>query len=116
MIKTNEKALRVKYMRLHEKLLQSSTIILKLEHFNYEQFNKKILNIHSKIQKMPKINIDSSYMKSLKNFSELVIRTLENEKLHPEKKRELLLKEVNLLQKQKNRTIYKRTKHINEDD
>ena len=116
MIKTNEKALRIKYMRLHEKLLQSSTIILKLEHFNYELFEKKILNIHNKIQKLPKINADSSYMKSLKDFNELIIRTLENEKLHPEKKREILLKEVNLLQKQKNKTVYKRNKYISEDD
>ena len=112
----SEKALRVKYTRLQEKLLQSSTVILKLENFNYTLFEKKITNIYKKIENMPDIRADSSYLVLLKNFANLTIRTINNEKLKPQEKRDLLLKEVNLLQKQKKRSIYKRSKKIDEDD
>jgi len=111
-----ERALRVKYMRLQEKLLQSSITILKLENFNYELFQKKILKILVKIDNISEIRTDSSYLNSLKNFSELLKRTLQNNRLKVEEKKEILLKEANLIQKQKNKKLYKRTKHICEDD
>lgn len=110
-----EKAARIKYMRLQEKLLQSSLTILKLENFNYELFEKKILKIYDKIDKIPAIRTDSSYLNSLKNFSELLIRTLQNEKLDISKKREILLKEANLIHKEKNKNIYKRQKRVQEE-
>ncbi len=112
----SEKALRVKYTRLQEKLLQSSTTILKLENFNYPLFEKKIKKIYEKIENLPEVRADSSYLILLKNFTNLTIRTINSEKLKPQEKREILLKEVNLLQKQKNRSIYKRSKKIDEND
>ncbi len=112
----HEKALRVKYMRLQEKLLQSSATILKLENFNYELFQKKILKILTKIDNISGVKTDSSYLNSLKNFSELLKRTLQNDRLKIEEKKEILLKEANLIQKQKNKKLYKRKKHVSEDD
>ncbi len=111
-----KKASRVKYMRLQEKLLQSSITILKLENFNYELFQKKILKILIKIDNISEIRTDSSYINSLKNFSQLLTRTLENDKLKIEEKKEILLKEANLIQKQKNKKLYKRKKQINDYD
>jgi len=112
----HEKASRVKYMRLQEKLLQSSITILKLENFNYELFQKRIFKILVKIENIPEIRTDSSYLNSLKNFSELLTRTLQNDRLKIEEKKEILLKEANLIQKQKNKKLYKRKKHIDSYD
>jgi len=115
MSKTGEKTHRVKYMRLLEKFLKSSITILKLENFNYDLFKKRAVKIYALIQNMEEIRVDSSYFKSLQNFAELTMRTLENEKLKVEEKRNLLLKEVNLIEKNRNRKIYKKSKHKNSE-
>ena len=112
----HKKTSRVKYLRLQEKLLQSSLTILKLENFNYELFCKKALKIVTKIENIPEIRADSSYINSLKKFSDLVKRTIENDRLKIEEKKEVLLKEANLIDKQKNKKLYKRKKNITEDD
>ncbi len=107
----SEKALRVKYMRLLEKFLKSSITILKLENFNYELFEKRAIKIYNLIKKLDEIRVDSSYFKSLQNYMELTMRTLENSKLKTQDKRDLLLKEVNLIEKNRNKKIYKKSKH-----
>jgi hypothetical protein len=110
-MKQEDRALRVKHMRLLEKFLRSSATILKLENFNYELFKTRSKKIYTLIQNLKEIRVDSSHLKSLKNFTELTMRTLENENLKIEEKRNLLLKEVNLIDKNKNRSIYKKDKH-----
>ncbi len=115
MNKIDEKTQRVKYMRLLEKFLKSSTNILKLENFNYDLFEKRAIKIYNLIQNIDTIRVDSGYFKSLQNFTELTMRTLKNENLKNEEKRNLLLKEVNLIEKNKNRRIYKKLKHKKAD-
>ncbi len=110
-MKIEEKSLRVKHMRLLEKFLKSSMTILKLENFNYELFEKRATKIYVLIKDLDEIRLDSPYLKSLKNFSELVMRTLKNENLKVEEKRLSLLKEINLIYKQKNKSSYKKAKH-----
>ncbi len=111
MSKIDEKALRVKYMRLLEKFLKSSITILKLENFNYDLFEKRAVKIYKLIKNLDEIRVDSGYFKSLQNFAELTMATLKNENLKNEEKRNLLLKEVNLIEKNRNRKIYKKRKH-----
>lgn len=106
-----DKALRVKHMRLLEKFLRSSATILKLENFNYDLFEQRSRKIYGLIQNLKEMRVDSSYLKSLKNFTELTMRTIDNEDLKTQEKRDILLKEVNLIDKNKNRTIYKKEKH-----
>ncbi|WP_331775597.1 hypothetical protein [Sulfurospirillum sp. 1612] len=110
-MKFNEKALRVKYMRLLEKFVKSCETILKLEDFNYLLFEKKITKIYQQIQKLDDLHLDSTYLNTLKSFTDFTIRILENEKMTTEEKRILLLKEVNQTRKQKNSTSYKKEKH-----
>jgi len=110
-MKQIDKSLRVKHMRLLEKFLRSSATILKLENFNYDLFEKRSRKIYSLIQNLKEMRVDSSYLKSLKNFTELTMRTIDNEVLKTQEKRDILLKEVNLIDKNKNRTIYKKDKH-----
>lgn len=110
-MKFSDKALRVKYMRLLEKFLKSCEIILKLENFNYLLFEKKITKLYTQIQDLKDLRLDSTYLNSLKSFTELVMRVLNNEEMSIEEKKTLLLKEVNQTRKQKNSVTYKREKH-----
>jgi len=112
-MKQEDKALRVKHMRLLEKFLRSSATILKLENFNYDLFEKRSKKIYGLIQNLKEMRVDSSYLKSLKNFTELTMRTIDNEDLKIEEKRNILLKEVNLIDKNKNKKAYKKSKHKN---
>ncbi len=107
----DDKALRVKHMRLLEKFLKSSATILKLENFNYDLFEKRAIKIYNLIKKLDEIRVDSAYFKSLQNFKELTINTLKNESLSKEEKRNLLLKQVNLIEKNRNKKTYKKSKH-----
>ncbi|MFK5880766.1 MAG: hypothetical protein QM482_01020 [Sulfurospirillum sp.] len=111
MIKVVEKTQRVKYMRLLEKFLKSSITILKLEDFNYDLFEKRSIKIYNLIKNIDDIRVDSGYFKSLQNFTELTMSTLQNDNLKTCEKRNLLLKEVNLIDKSRNKKIYKKRKH-----
>ncbi len=113
MIKASEKNQRVKYMRLLEKFLKSSITILKLENFNYDLFEKRSLKIYNLIKKIDNIRVDSGYFKSLQIFAELTMATLKNDNLKTDEKRNLLLKEVNLIEKNRNKKIYRKIKHKN---
>ncbi len=110
-MKIEDKTLRVKHMRLLEKFLKSSASILKLENFNYELFQKRTLKIYGLLQNLKEIRVDSSYLKSLQDFTKLTMRILKNEELKEQEKRNILLKEVNLIQKNRNKKTYKREKH-----
>jgi len=107
----NEKHIRVKYMRLLEKFVKSSSNTLKLEDFNYKLFEKRVFNSYSKIEKMGDVKTDSSYMNSLRNFIDKTVKTLRREDIDSEKKREILLKESNLVEKSQNRKSRKKEKH-----
>jgi len=102
-------------MRLLEKFLKSSASILKLENFNYELFKIRANKIYDLIQNLKEIRVDSSYLKSLKNFTELTMKTLNDEELKEDEKRNILLKEVNLIQKNRNKRTYKKQKHKKEN-
>jgi len=112
-MKQEDRALRVKHMRLLEKFLKSSATILKLENFNYDLFEKRAIKIYDLIKKLDKIRVDSAYFKSLQNFSELTINTLKNESLTAEEKKNILLKQINLIEKNRNKKAYKKSKHKN---
>ncbi|MCF6173384.1 MAG: hypothetical protein L3J44_06330 [Campylobacteraceae bacterium] len=114
-MKIEDKALRVKHMRLLEKFLKSSASILKLENFNYELFKIRANKIYALIQDLKEIRVDSTYLKSLRNFTELTIKTINNEELKEDEKRNILLKEVNLIQKNRNKRVYKKRKHKKEN-
>ncbi|NOX15513.1 MAG: hypothetical protein GXP61_05755 [Epsilonproteobacteria bacterium] len=114
-MKIEDKTLRVKHMRLLEKFLKSSASILKLENFNYELFKIRANKIYDLIQNLKEIRVDSSYLKSLKNFTELTMKTLNDEELKEDEKRNILLKEVNLIQKNRNKRTYKKQKHKKEN-
>ncbi|MDD3343839.1 MAG: hypothetical protein PHR87_09720 [Sulfurospirillaceae bacterium] len=109
---TNDKDQRVKYIRALERFLNSCIGALKNENFNFELFRKRIEKSYKVLQKVEASRLDSTYTNALQRYVELVLRTInEEDGENNEEKHKLLLKEANLLEKEKNRGSYKKDKH-----
>jgi len=66
------------------------------------------------LKKIQTIRLDSTYPMALEKYVNLILSILHVEELDEEKKtsiKENLLKEANLLHKEKNKTRYKKDKH-----
>jgi hypothetical protein len=61
--------------------------------------------------KIQQVELTSTYLLSLKKFIDLTLLYLENHTDDFEEERARLLKEANLLQKEKNQANYKKDKH-----
>lgn len=107
----NEKELRVKYIRALERFLGSCVNALKTENFDFKLFEKRVAKSLKTLRKVEAIRLDSTYTNSLQSYVELVLRTVADETGDNEVKHKLLLKEANLIEKEKNRGAYKKDKH-----
>ncbi|MBV5278727.1 MAG: hypothetical protein J0647_06810 [Campylobacteraceae bacterium] len=108
---TNEKELRVKYIRALERFLGSCVAVLKTENFDFKLFQKRVEKSHKTLKKVEEIRLDSTYTNSLQNYVILVLRTIADESEDYEAKHKLLIKEANLIEKERNRGSYKKDKH-----
>lgn len=110
----NEKDVRLKYTRGLEKFVRSNISYLKDPTFDFDIFQKRVKRTFEILKKIPSIRLNSSYPIALENYVNLVLSVLHVEELQEEEKKELqnkLLKEANLLHKEKNKTQYKKDKH-----
>ncbi len=57
------------------------------------------------------MRVNSQYLTKLIEYTNLILASVDNEYEDFEEQKELLLKEANLLHKEKNRTNYKKDKH-----
>src|SRR5574344_1912940 len=94
----NEKQLRIRYIRVVEKFLTRTISLLKLENFD-------------NMCKSQKVELYSDYYTLLNSFIEKTISFTKNHSESFEDERAILLKEANLLQKEKNKSSYKKDKH-----
>ncbi|HJE03109.1 hypothetical protein AAX26_01677 [Aliarcobacter thereius] len=108
---TNEKQERVKYIRVLEKFFTKTISLLKLENFDKELFLKRTEKNYEDFSKTKKVELYSEYYAILNGFVEKVLSYLKNSSETFEEERAILLKEANLLQKEKNKTRYKKDKH-----
>ena len=108
-----EKENRVKYIRALERFLNSCTSALKNENFDFALFVKRVEKSLKVLQKVEPTRLDSPYTNGLQNYVNLVISTIQSsdEESDNEAKHQRLLKEANLLDKEKNRGSYKKEKH-----
>ena len=111
----NEKILRAKYRRVLEKFVKKTISILKKEELNLEHYYTAIENYQKELEKIEKIRLNSPYLTTLENYANLLISLKSNHTDSFKEEKELLLKQANLLHKEKNRTIYKKTKHRKND-
>jgi len=108
----NEKNIRLKYTRALEKFIRSNISYLKEPEFQFDIFQKRVKRTFEILKRVEPIRLDSAYPMALENYANLLLTALEE--LDEENKtqlKETLLKEANLLHKEKNKTRYKKEKH-----
>ena len=111
-MKINDKDARVKYIRALERVLGSCVNALKNEIFDFALFVKRADKGLKTLQKVEAVRLDSTYTNLLQNYATLVSNTIANfEGIDIEEAHKRLLKEANLLEKEKYRGSYKKEKH-----
>lgn len=111
----NPKEQRVKYIRALERFLGSCSSALKAENFDFFIFEKRVQKSLKVLQKVEPARLDSSYMSLMENYVRLVLRTIENKEESSDEKHKNLLKEANLIEKERNKSSYKKSKHQKND-
>lgn len=108
---SHDKDQRVKYIRALERFLNSCMGALKNENFDFVLFCKRVEKSYKVLKKVEEARLDSTYTNALQRYVELVLRTISEKGDNYEEKHKLLLKEANLLEKERNRSSYKKDKH-----
>lgn len=108
---SHDKDQRVKYIRALERFLNSCMGALKNENFDFVLFCKRVEKSYKVLKKVEEARLDSTYTNALQRYVELVLRTISEKGDNYEEKHKLLLKEANLLEKERNRSSYKKEKH-----
>ena len=109
----NEKELRIKYIRVLEKFAKKTINLLKVSHFNFEVFKIRTIKNYEEIKKSQEVSLTSTYLISLKNFINTVLQSIQNSSSGFEYDINAMLKQANLLEKEKNKNSYKKDKHKN---
>lgn len=109
----HEKQLRIRYIRVLEKFFTRTVSLLKLENFDEQLFKERTLKNYEDMTRTKSMDVHSAYLASLKRFVDLTLQYINNHSEDFKSEREALLKEANLLQKEKNKNSYKKDKHKN---
>ena len=107
----HEKQLRVRYIRVLEKFFTRTVSLLRLENFNKELFKERTKKNYEDIKKVKAVDLNSAYLTQLIAFINKTLEYAENSSEDFQDERTALLKEANLIQKEKKRNTYKRNKH-----
>lgn len=107
----HEKQLRIRYIRVLEKFFTRTVSLLKLENFDKELFKERTLKNYEDIKRVRQVPLNSTYLSALIEFINKTLSYIENHSDDFEEERATLLKDANLLQKEKNQATYKKDKH-----
>lgn len=108
----DNKIKRLRYIRLLEKFLTRTVAISKNDDLPFYNFVENINRYYEEIKKVEAIRLDSEYLRMLEDFVNMVLGKVDTiEHTEFENLKELILKEANLLHKEKNKTNYKKDKH-----
>ncbi len=110
-----EKILRAKYRRVLEKFVKKTIAVLKKNEFNLKNYYFFISSYEKEMEEITKIRLNSPYLTALEKYSNLLIYFRYNHSKDFKDEKNILLKEANLLHKEKNKTIYKKTKYRKND-
>jgi predicted DNA-binding WGR domain protein len=111
----NEKTIRLKYIRILEKFTSRAISLLKHPMFDFNIFKINIEKYYQDVKKFEAIRLDSQYHKKLQDYVNLTLQLTQTHSKSFEDEQQLLLKEANLLHKEKNKTSYKKDKHKKKD-
>jgi len=107
----SEKVLRQKYVRVLEKFVKRAINLLKHPQFDAELFKTQCYKFYEDVKKVEKIRLNNGYLNKLEAYSIHILNSLENHSKTFEDEKNFLLKEANLLHKEKNKNNYKKEKH-----
>lgn len=110
----NEKQQRIKYIRVLEKFFTRTISLLKLDNFDKDLFKQRTKKNYEDLIKTKEIELYSEYYEGIKFFINKTMFYLEEHTNSFEEERAILLKDANLLQKEKNKSNYKKDKHKNQ--
>ena len=110
----NEKQQRIKYIRVLEKFFTRTISLLKLDNFDKDLFKQRTRKNYEDLIKTKEIELYSDYYEGIKVFINKTMFYLEEHTKSFEEERATLLKDANLIQKEKNSTNYKKDKHKNQ--
>lgn len=109
----HEKQLRIRYIRVVDKFFTRTVSLLKLDNFDLNLFKKRTLKNYEDLQRVKKIDLHSAYYLQVNEFINKTLHYIENHSDSFESERQTLLKDANLLQKEKKKNTYKKDKHKN---
>jgi len=112
----NEKQQRLKYVRYLEKFHKRTIPLLKHPKFDVKIFIKTINKYYEELKLIPSVRLDSAYLQMLEDFVNQTLTYITNydeqeNKDNFENQKQSLLKQSNLLHKEKNKSNYKKDKH-----
>lgn len=107
----HEKQERIRYIRILEKFFTRTVSLLKLENFDKNLFVERTRKNYKDLQRVKEVPLHSPYLSSLTNFLNKTLNYIENSTEDFEDERSTLLKDANLIQKEKNKNTYKKDKH-----
>jgi hypothetical protein len=110
----NEKQQRIKYIRVLEKFFTRTISLLKLDNFDKDLFKQRTRKNYEEMIKTAEIELYSEYYEGIKVFINKTMFYLKEHSKSFEEERATLLKDANLIQKEKNSTTYKKDKHKNQ--
>ena len=110
----NEKQQRIKYIRVLEKFFTRTISLLKLENFDKDLFKIRTKKNYDEMIRTKEIELYSEYYEGIKFFINKTMFYLEEHTNSFEEERAILLKDANLIQKEKNSSNYKKDKHKNQ--
>lgn len=111
MAEIHEKQLRIRYIRVLEKFLTRTISLLKLENFDYILFKQRTLKNYEDLKKVEKVELYSPYYNQLNSFIDKTMFYIKEHSETFEDERANLLKDANLIQKEKNKNTYSKDKH-----
>jgi len=109
----HEKQERIRYIRVLEKFFTRTVSLLKLENFDIELFKERTKKNYKDLRRVKEVPLHSPYLSSLTNFLNKTLNYIENHTEDFEDERSTLLKDANLIQKEKKQNTYKKDKHKN---
>ncbi len=109
----HKKQLRIRYIRALETFFKKTINLLKLHNFDFVLFKIRTEKNYKNILKLDSIILTSSYFIALKAFINQTLNFLEHHSSSFKEERNTLLRNANLLQKEKNRNMYTKDKHKN---
>lgn len=107
----HEKQERIRYIRVLEKFFTRTVSLLKLENFDIELFKERTRKNYKDLKRVKEVPLHSPYLSSLTAFLNRTLQYMENHTDDFEDERSILLKDANLIQKEKNKNSYSKDKH-----